>query len=115
MKNYRKVPAVIGGAVVPATEMFVLEVLVNLGKNVPVSEIAKEIGDSISDASLYTLLKRLQKRGLVDREDAELEVFGRTVKRVLWHGSQTATDYYADERVYQNDTRESAKGTAMAG
>jgi len=96
MKINEKVPAVIGGAIVPATEMFVLEVLVKLGKYVPVSEIANEIGDSISDASLYTLLKRLQKRGLVNREDAVLEVFGRKVRRVLWHGNQAAVNFFME-------------------
>lgn len=87
--------AIIGGNIVPASEMLVLYTLAHLGRPATVPEIAIEMNEVLSDASLYTLLRRLkEKRGLVTREEAMLEVHGRPVRRVRWTAHQAATAFF---------------------
>lgn len=116
MKYANNGAAIIGGSIVPATELLVLKTLATFKESVAVSQIAKALNEQISDASLYTLLKRLQKRGLVSREDAVVEVFGRSVQRVLWHAHQAAADFFIDERItrHETETSDSTGGAAMA-
>jgi predicted transcriptional regulator len=85
MAYARNGAAIIEGVVVPKTEMKVLETLNNLGKPVSVPEIAAALKDELSDASIYTLLARLKKRGrLVERQEVAIEVHGTMLRRVLW-------------------------------
>lgn len=90
--------AIIGGAVVPASEMKVLRVLVGFNKPATVPEIAKRMVDTVSDASLYSLLGRLnEKRRLVSRQVVEVEVHGTNLRRVTWQAHQAATDFFNTE------------------
>lgn len=90
--------AIIGSAIVPASEVLVLRTLVNLGRPATVPEIAMAMNEKFSDASLYTLLGRLmEKRGLVTREEAMLEVHGRPVRRIRWSAHQTATAFFINK------------------
>jgi predicted transcriptional regulator len=87
--------AIIGGMIVPASEVLVLSTLAHIGRPATVPEIAMDMKEILSDASLYTLLRRLQeKRGLVTREEAMLEVHGRPVRRVRWTAHQAATAFF---------------------
>lgn len=95
--------AIISGKIVPASEVLVLRTLAHLGKPATVPEIAMEMNEVLSDASLYTLLGRLkEKRGLVTREDAMLEVHGRPVRRVKWTANQTATAFFLEKGLDEN-------------
>lgn len=104
--------AIIGGKVVPASEVVVLRTLNQLGRPATVPEIALEMKEIFSDASLYTLLGRLrEKRGLVSREEAMLEVRGRPVRRVQWFAKPEATEFFInnkdkDEACRNNNTWE---------
>lgn len=87
--------AIIGGVVVPATEVKVLQALVQIGRPATVPEMAKVLENTVSDASLYSLLNRLnEQRRLVAREAVELDVFGTKVRRVMWSARQAATSFF---------------------
>lgn len=102
--------ALIAGQIVPATEVLVLKTLVELGRPATVPEIALAMNEQLSDASLYTLLGRLrEKRGLVEREDAVVEVSGRPLRRVKWQAHQDATDFIK-ELQHAADNNSSAFG-----
>lgn len=90
--------AIIGGQIVPASEILVLSTLANIGRPATVPEIAIAMDERLSDASIYTLIGRLQsKRGLVTRKEAMLEVHGRPVRRVQWLAHQAATAFFIKE------------------
>lgn len=106
--------AIIGSSIVPASEVFVLRTLVHLGRPATVPEIAIAMNEVFSDASLYTLLGRLkEKRGLVTREEAMLEVHGRPVRRVRWSAHQTATAFFINKEL--QDEVHSSGGVAVSG
>ena len=65
--------AIIGTVLVPASEVLVLQTLFSLAKPATVPQIALALNEKLSDASLYTLLGWLKKRGLVTREEVMLE------------------------------------------
>lgn len=69
---------------VPDAERRVLEILShNPGMHAPA--IARASNDEISIDSIYNLLKRLFKRGLVEKQEALVEVGDLKIKRVLYH------------------------------
>lgn len=87
--------AMIGDVIVPASEVKVLRALVGFDKPVSVPELSIVMDGEVSDASLYTLLGRLnEKRRLVSREVVELEVMGSKVRRVTWSAHKTATSFF---------------------
>jgi hypothetical protein len=105
--------AIISGMIVPASEMLVLSTLAHLGRPATVPEIAMDMNEVLSDASLYTLLRRLhEKRGLVNREEAMLEVHGRPVRRVQWTAHQDATAFFR-RKEKQNGKGEYVSQTAV--
>lgn len=92
--------AIIGGVVVPATEVRVLATLTKFRKAVTVPEIAKLMDHSISDASLYSLLGRLdEKRRLVARQVVEVEVHGTKLRRVTWLAHQSAMTFFEESLI----------------
>ncbi len=97
--------AIINGEMVPATEVSVLKTLVNIERPATVPEIAMAMNEVLSDASLYTLLGRLkEKRGLVNREEAMLEVLGRPVRRIRWAANQSAREFFLrKEKDHENE------------
>lgn len=89
--------AIIAGVMVPATEVAVLRTLVGLGRPAIVPEIAAAMNDKLSDASLYSLLGRLEaKRRLVARQIVEVDVHGTTLRRVLWSANQASTVFFTE-------------------
>lgn len=87
--------AIIRGLVVPASEMKVLRTLVQLGLPVIVPAIATAMRDKMSDASIYSLLSRMDGRGgLVKREVVEVNVHGTKLRRVLWSAQEEVTDFF---------------------
>ncbi len=91
--------AIIEGVVVPASEVKVLRTLVSLGRPATVPEIGTALNDEMSDASLYTLLSRLdQKRRLVARQAVEVVVQGTSLRRVMWSAHQAAASFFAAEK-----------------
>ena len=106
--------AIIGSSIVPASEVLVLRTLVLMGRPATVPEIAIAMSEVFSDASLYTLLARLkEKRGLVTREEAMLEVHGRPVRRVRWSAHQMATAFFIDKEL--DDEVHGIKGVEVPG
>jgi len=90
--------AIIGDVMVPASEVRVLRALVELNRPATVPEIATHMNDEISDASLYSLLGRLdQKRRLVARQVVEFDVQGTRLRRVMWTAHQVATSLLETE------------------
>lgn len=83
--------AIIGGVVVPASEVKVLKALVDLSRPATVPEIATAMHNTMSDASLYSLLGRLnEQRRLVAREVVEVVLLGTKLRRVKWSAHQAA-------------------------
>lgn len=77
--------ALVGDHIVPGAEMKVLMGLFKLERPVTVRELANDLGNAFSEASLYSLLSRLDtKRHLVKRDEVHVEVTGTMLKRVLW-------------------------------
>lgn len=90
--------AIIGGMVVPASEVKVLQTLVGLGRPATVPEIATAMNDKMSDASLYSLLGRLdERRRLVARKAVEVEVHGTKLRRITWSAHQAAMAFFNAE------------------
>ncbi len=77
--------ALVGDHIVPGAEMKVLMGLFKLERPVTVRELANDLGEAFSEASLYSLLSRLDtKRQLVNRQEVQVEVTGTLLKQVLW-------------------------------
>lgn len=90
--------AIIGGVVVPASEVKVLRTLVWLDRPATVPEVATAMNDEMSDASLYSLLGRLaERRRLVARQVVEVNVHGTALRRVTWSALQAATSFFSTE------------------
>ena len=90
--------AIIGGVLVPASEVRVLKTLVDLGRPAIVPEIGQAMDNKVSDASLYSLLSRLSgQRRLVARQVVEVEVHGTQLRRVVWSAHQVATRFFNEE------------------
>ncbi|WP_288254540.1 hypothetical protein [uncultured Hydrogenophaga sp.] len=108
--------AIIGGVVVPASEMKVLTALVEMGRPATVPEIAMAMHNSMSDASLYSLLGRLnEQRRLVARQVVEVEVLGTKLRRVQWTAHQAAIGFLANtENLYGDSKSEKAQEPAGA-
>lgn len=95
--------AIIGGSVVPASEVKVLQTLVGLGRPATVPEIATAMNDQMSDASLYSLLGRLdEKRRLVTRQAVEVEVHGTKLRRITWSAHQAAMTFFRAEATFES-------------
>lgn len=87
--------AIIAGLMIPAAEVRVLIALIALGQPATVPQIAAAMNDAMSDASLYSLLGRLNdQRGLVSRQVVFVDVHGTKLRRVMWIPSQVAIDYF---------------------
>jgi hypothetical protein len=92
--------AIIGGVVVPASEVLVLRSLVQIGRPATVPEIAKAMNEVMSDASLYSLLGRLaEKRELVSRDVVYVDVCGSSLRRIQWSAHQVATAFFKGSEV----------------
>lgn len=92
--------AIIDGNVVPPTEVLVLRTLVTFAKSATVPEIALAMNERVSDASLYTLLKRLAHRQLVTRKETIIpptQTRGRSSSRVFWSPSQATREFFENE------------------
>lgn len=86
--------AIIAGEMVPAAEVKVLMALVSLGRSATVPEIATAMNNKMSDASIYSLLGRLdERRRLVSRQSINVEVHGTTLRRVVWTAHPVAAEY----------------------
>ncbi len=106
--------ALIGDVVVPPSEVKVLRALVGFDRPATVPEIAKAMGEALSDASLYTLLGRLaDKRRLVDRRQVEVEVMGTPLRRITWQAGPAATTLLKEEidkqKLQERDARHPAE------
>lgn len=108
--------AIINGKIVPASEVLVLRTLVQMNRPATVPEIALAMNEVLSDASLYSLLGRLrEKRALVMREEAMLDVRGRPVRRVQWTAHQAATAFFIREENHDVSHASAVEGIEMAG
>jgi hypothetical protein len=88
--------AIIGGKVVPSREVKVLKTLASMNRPATVPEIAAEMGEEMSDASLYSYLGRLEeKRRLVTRQVVEVEVHGTKLRRILWTPYQEVFTFFS--------------------
>lgn len=106
--------AIIGAVVVPASEVKVLRALVELNRPATVPEIATHMKDEMSDASLYSLLNRLEdKRRLVSRRGVEFELHGTRIRRVTWSAAQEATSFFLKE--CQIDSQSQQERTPIPG
>ena len=91
--------AIIRGVLVPASEVRVLKMLVNLGRPAIVPEIGQAMNNEMSDASLYSLLNRLsEQRRLVARQVVLVELHGTQLRRVMWSALQEATLFFSQEK-----------------
>jgi hypothetical protein len=106
--------AIIGAVVVPASEVKVLRALVELNRPATVPEIATHMKDEMSDASLYSLLSRLEgKRRLVYRQVVEVELHGTRIRRVTWSPTREATSFFLKE--YQIDSKAQQERVPVSG
>ncbi|MDY0744599.1 hypothetical protein SNE35_08780 [Paucibacter sp. R3-3] len=104
--------AIIGSQVVPASEVIVLKTLVELGKSATVPQIAKALDDKMSDASIYSLLGRLdERRRLVVRHTTVVDVHGTQLRRVLWEPTKSATEFFLT--VLEKDEPEQTSGVPV--
>ena len=107
--------AIIGGEMVPAAEVMVLRTLVQLGRPAIVPEIAAAMGEKMSDASLYTLLARLdERRRLVARQTVAVKVHGTSLRRVVWVALQAATRFFSETEAEVDSRFERAREPAGA-
>jgi len=74
---------------VPDTEFLVLLVLSDLDIEAHAPAIARASNGSVSVAAVYTLLSRLEKRGLVEKREEYVEIGDLTAKRVLYKICET--------------------------
>ena len=103
--------AIINGEMVPASEVKVLRTLVGLGRPATVPEIANAMDDEMSDASLYSLLSRLdQKRRLVARQVVAVNVQGTDLRRVVWTSHQEAASFFEADASIDFRTRAQPAG-----
>lgn len=65
------------------TEMIVLNILEKLGKS-HAPRISRESNGILSVSSIYTLLKRLETKGFVKRDESLIEFDGLEVRRVFY-------------------------------
>lgn len=106
--------AIIGGVVVPASEVLVLRTLVHLGRPAIVPEIANAMKNKHSDAALYSLLGRLRERRLVDRQVVELDVHGTQLRRVVWQPHSEAARFFTNTEI-PGDPRTTKRIEGSAG
>ena len=80
----------VSGKKVPVAEYQVLQILINLGESYApgiLRESKAKNGPLTSVASVYTLLGRLEKRGLVTRREVTFDLGDMPVRRVLYSPS----------------------------
>lgn len=88
-------PSVIGDKVVPAAEVRVLKVLVEIGQPAEIHEIEDRLDNTMSYGSIYSLLNRLKnQRELVERKEKIVQLGDGVAKRLIWYPCSKATEYF---------------------
>ncbi len=86
--------AIIDGKVVRKGGVDVLHALFRQKKPVTVPELSKAL-KGVSDATLYSTLKRLQEnQGLVVRKETDTVVFGTSLRHVTWKPTEATTKFF---------------------
>ena len=88
---------IINGELIPAAELKVLKTLYELTGERICPELATKMDHLMSEASIYTLLNRLKKREMVDRETKMVPICGKSLKRVFWTIKEVAKNFFDEE------------------
>jgi hypothetical protein len=93
---------IICGEVVPASEVELLWTLSEIEKpiicRVLVSLHQRRTNVLHTEATFYSLLRRLHEKGLVSREKLRISVQGATLQRVFWSTTDAVREYFIEHK-----------------
>jgi hypothetical protein len=75
----------------PAAEMLIFKLLSDIGGRGTAAAICRASQEEIAQAAVHVLAKRLVQRGLLNREEATVEIEGEVFKRIIYQISKGET------------------------
>jgi DNA-binding MarR family transcriptional regulator len=93
-----KGPAIVNDTVVPGAEMRLLDALAKYKGECTAPELIRSMSLKQSDATAYSLLRRLEKRQMITSRVIVIKVLGTDLKRIVWSVHPKALSAFEDEQ-----------------